>query len=378
MNEPISKVPNGMRYYFGQEARTRRAVEDTMMAVFDGWSYEEIVTPTVDYLALFELGMGREAAHRAFRFTDADGRLLALRPDVTSSVARATATLFAERTRPLRLCYAASVFRQSPPSHAEWRRESKQLGCEFIGSSEHAADMEMLAIAAEIFERLGLQDNYRITINSVEVFNGITQELELDGFGRERMRHLIDIRDSAELQRFLTEHQIPAQDCAAFSRLTQLPGKREVLTKARRVITNERSRRALLKLEELWDSLEALGLADVFEIDLGDVSELDYYTALTFKIYLAGAGSRVGGGGRYDHLIENFGEPEPAIGFVLELDALTEVLMRRDLPAPLRTDAGLIASPLTSDEPVVALIEAREKRGRNERVRVDLKRASSG
>lgn len=373
MNAPISKVPNGMRYYFGREARTRRAVEDTIMAVFNGWSYEEIVTPSVDYLALFELGMGREAAHRAFRFTDADGRLLALRPDVTSSVARAAATLFAERERPLRLCYAASVFRQRPQSHAEWRRESKQLGCEFIGSSEHVAGIEMLAIASEIFERLDLKDDYRITINSVEIFNGIAEGLRLDNFARERMRYLIDIRDTSELQRFLAEHQIPAEDCVSFSRLTQLPGKREVLREASRVITNERSRCALRKLEELWESIEALRLADVFEIDLGDVSELDYYTALTFKVYLRGAGSRVGGGGRYDRLIENFGQAEPAIGFVLELDALTEVLMRRDIATPLRTDRELIASPLISDEPVAALTEAREKRRRGERVRVDLK-----
>src|SRR5436309_13790837 len=210
MSEPLSKIPSGMRYYFGQEASLRRTIEETAMTIFDGWSYEEITTPTVDYYSLFEHGMGKIEAHRAFRFTDVDGRLLALRPDMTAGAARAAATLFAKRARPLRLCYAASVFRQRPQSHAEWRRESKQLGCEFIGSSESLADMEMLAIATEIFERLGLQDDYRITISSVEVFNGITEELGLDAFGRERMRHLIDIRDASGLQRFLAECQIPA------------------------------------------------------------------------------------------------------------------------------------------------------------------------
>ncbi|HEX8853640.1 MAG TPA: ATP phosphoribosyltransferase regulatory subunit, partial [Pyrinomonadaceae bacterium] len=88
MNEPLSKVPGGLRYHFGAEARLRRAVEDAVMRVFDGWSYEEITTPSIDYYALFERGMGRAEAQRAFRFTDADGRTLALRPDVTSAVAR--------------------------------------------------------------------------------------------------------------------------------------------------------------------------------------------------------------------------------------------------------------------------------------------------
>jgi ATP phosphoribosyltransferase regulatory subunit len=98
-----------MRYYLGAEARLRRTVEDVAMSVFEGWSYEEVITPSVDYYALFEQGMGREA-QASFRFTDSDGRMLSLRPDVTSSVARVAATLLAERERPLRLCYAATVF----------------------------------------------------------------------------------------------------------------------------------------------------------------------------------------------------------------------------------------------------------------------------
>ena len=87
-----------MRYYIGSEARLRRAVEDAAMSVFDGWCYEEVITPTVDYYALFEHGMGQAEAQRGFRFSDNDGRLLALRPDVTSSVARAAMTRFGLRT----------------------------------------------------------------------------------------------------------------------------------------------------------------------------------------------------------------------------------------------------------------------------------------
>src|SRR4029078_11467505 len=134
MSEPLSNIPSGMRYYFGREARLRRTVEQTVMSVFDGWSYEEVTTPTVDSYSLFEHGMGSSEAHRAFRFTDSDGKMLALRPDVTSGVPRASVTMFAERERPLRLCYAAPVFRQLPQSHAEWRRELTQSGCELIGA----------------------------------------------------------------------------------------------------------------------------------------------------------------------------------------------------------------------------------------------------
>jgi ATP phosphoribosyltransferase regulatory subunit len=316
-----------MRYYIGAEARLRRTIEDTAMSVFAAWSYEEVITPSVDYYDLFEQGMGHAEAQRGFRFTDNDGRLLALRPDVTSSVARLAATLLSERPRPLRFCYAAPVFRQQPQSHAEWRRENTQLGCELIGTNGHTADLEVLRLAAEILLRLNLDSSYCITINNVEIFNGVAAHLNLAEHAREELRRLIDTRETAELQRFL--QSFSNDEARAFLQPTQLTGKREVIRAAREVITNSRSLGALDSLEELWNALEAHGLANQFEIDLSDVSSLDYYTGLSLKIFVHGAGTSVGRGGRYDGLTGNFGRAEPAVGFVLNLDALTEVLARR-------------------------------------------------
>jgi len=222
--EPLSNIPGGMRYYFGREARLRRAVEDAAMSVFDGWGYEEIATPSVDFYALFERGMGRDEARRSFRFTDTDGRLLALRPDVTSSVARAAATLFAAAPRPLRFCYAASVFRQRPRSHAEWKRQGRQLGCELFGAEAADADLEVLAIAAEVLERLGLGGAYRVTLNHVGVFNGVAEHLGLGAEAREEMRRLVDERDAAALEEFLRTLGRSDATAARAGRLARLTG----------------------------------------------------------------------------------------------------------------------------------------------------------
>ena len=316
-----------MRYYIGAEARLRRTVEDVAMSVFESWNYEEVITPSVDYYDLFEQGMGQREAQRGFRFTDSDGRLLALRPDITSSVARMAATLLSERPRPLRFCYAAPVFRQQTQSHAEWRREHTQLGCELIGAGGTAADLEVLRLAAEILARLELGSNYCITINNVEIFNGVAAELNLDTAARENLRRLIDTRETAELQRFLQHYA--NSDGRAFLHPTKLNGKREVIQATRKAIKNSRSVAALDALDELWTAIESCGLSDSFEIDLGDVSSLDYYTGLSLKIFVHGAGTSVGRGGRYDGLTGSFGRAEPAVGFVLNLDALTEVLGRR-------------------------------------------------
>jgi ATP phosphoribosyltransferase regulatory subunit len=349
MSEPLSRIPSGTRYYFGDEARRRRMIEETALGVFDGWSYEQIVTPTVDYYSLFEHGMGHVEAHRAFRFTDTDGRLLALRPDVTSAVARAAATLFSERERPLRFCYAAPVFRQQPQSHAEWRRESTQIGCELIGVNTIAADLEVLAIASDFVQRLGLGGACSITLNDVGIFSGVAEGLDLDLNVREELRRLIDLRNPTDIAAFLAPLTSP-EEARAFAQLAQLSGKRETLDCARRALSNKQSLVALDRLEHLWTVIESLELTDRFEIDLGDVSRLDYYTGLTFKIYVEGAGARVGSGGRYDGLTASFGKSEPAVGFVVDLDALTDILgantKKRGIPTP---------SQVPDDDPSVRL-----------------------
>jgi ATP phosphoribosyltransferase regulatory subunit len=321
----LSRIPSGLRYYVGEAARRRRAVEDCAISVFAGWSYEEISTPTIDYYSLFEQGMGAEA-QTSFRFVDADGGLLALRPDVTSSVARACATLLADKPRPVRLCYVAPVFHQYPRTRAEWRRETTQLGCELIGASGIAADIEPLAILAETLNRLGLERSYCITVNNVEIFNGIAEHLRLNDDSRERLRSLIDLRDTSGLTELLDSLGVNAGERDLFVQVTRLAGKRPIINQARQVITNGRSRAALESLAETWSAIEKLGLAGSFEIDLGDVSGLDYYTGLLFKVYVRGSGVRVARGGRYDGLTSKFGRAEAATGFVLDLDELTNVV----------------------------------------------------
>ncbi|MGH9898469.1 MAG: ATP phosphoribosyltransferase regulatory subunit [Pyrinomonadaceae bacterium] len=396
MSDHLASIPNGMRYYFGEDSRLRRKVEDIAMSVFSGWSYEEITTPSIDYYSLFERGMGATEAQRAFRFMDTDGKLLALRPDVTSLVARAAATLYARRARPLRVCYVAPVFHQQAGSHVEWRRESTQLGCEHIGTdttgvtsvtsidtgdtdsleSSAMADTEILLIAIEVLQKLGLAGICRVTISSVEFFNGVAERLGLDAAARETMRRLMDVKDASELKSFLLRVCHAELESETFARLALLIGRRigrrEVISMARSIISNERSVAALNALEKQLQIFEVIGLGDWFEIDLSDVSELNYYTGLAFKIYVNGSGSYVGRGGRYDNLTANFGHAEPAVGFVLDLDALTTVITRRDqeeITGSKNSSPTRIGFKEYSPQP---FIEALKYRERNEPILLSL------
>jgi ATP phosphoribosyltransferase regulatory subunit len=338
------------------------------MSVFGGWSYDEVLTPTVDFYALFERGMGDEA-QRAFRFTDNDGGLLALRPDVTSSVARLAATLLRDHDRPLRLCYAAPVFRQQQASHVEWRRENTQLGCELIGASGVKADLEMLMVAVEVLTRLGLCENACITINNVEIFNGLCEQFAISSVTGETLRQLIDTRDKTELSRLLNANRVTQQATSSFLALTELTGKRETLKEAATLISNPRSSTGVSDLNSLWDVIETLNLSDLFEIDLADVSGLDYYSGLSFKVFVRGAGYRVGRGGRYDGLAANFGASEPAIGFVLSLDSLIEVVDGNfQLDTVQREDNSMTSAISIND----IFAQALNKRDNGEQVRIEV------
>jgi ATP phosphoribosyltransferase regulatory subunit len=109
------------------------------------------------------------------------------------------------------------------------------------------------------------------------------------------------------------------------------------------------------------------------EIDLGDVSRLDYYTGLTFKIYVNGAGARIGSGGRYDGLTASFGKREPAVGFVVDLDALTDVLRERGRMTSGARDTQGPPSQLKDTDPSKLFIRAIDRRARGERVSLSLR-----
>jgi ATP phosphoribosyltransferase regulatory subunit len=326
MSSSLSKIPPGVQYIFDREVRLRRWVERQVMDVFSGWSYSEIILPIFDYADLFALGMGKAQAEMTYRFTGQDGKLLALRPEMTSLVARTVATRFRETPRPIRLSYSGEVFRWDEPRGGR-QYEFHQIGLEHIGSDRLEADTEVLILAVEALRVLGLED-FKITLGHVDFFHGIAEQLELDEEGRRVMSELVDRRQTDRLGEFLGG-RAGATAREALCRLITLSGAGDVLPEARSLVANDRSAGALDDLTHVYNIAQAIGIDRYIEIDLGDVGGLDYYTGLTFKIYVPGLGTALGRGGRYDKLLEHFNLPEPAVGFSLCLDWLAQLLATR-------------------------------------------------
>lgn len=365
----LTKIPAGVQYFFDDEVQLRRYIERRAMEIFAGWSYDEIILPMFDYHDLFARGMGEEKAARTYRFVDRDGALLALRPELTSLVARTVATRFKDKPRPVRLCYSGEVFRYDEPTERA-AREFHQLGVEHIGEPDIVADIEVLLVAAEVLNSLGLT-GFRIALSHVDFFNGVADFLKLDAGARAQLRDLIDRRNSLSLDRFLQAHasHIEEQRRAEFSRLIQIAGKEDAIERARGILLNQRSRDAIEHLAQIHSTLSSLGLAEHFDIDLGEAGGLEYYTGLTFKVYVPEWGVEVGSGGRYDNLISNFGAAEPAVGFSFALDGLAGVLARNQQKEQWHSTNGTQAIAIDGDLGG-AFGEARRLRQQEKKVKI--------
>ncbi len=293
-----------------EAARRLRKCEAALCGVFEKAGYAEVVPPAVEAADVF----GQEA----FRALDRSGKLVALRSDFTAQVARIAATRLAG-VSPLRLYYRGSVVRRDRDSVFE----RVQAGCELVGAAGADADAEILGLAASALHALGLP-KARISLGSTGYFAALAKAAGVSQRLLEALHGAVDRKDLPTL-RALCEREVaagPARD--ALLMLAQPPRPQaqaaEMLARAESLAPDDDARAALRRVSEALAKARDLGAE--LEVDLGEVRGLGYYTGIVFNLYAAGAPRPVGGGGRYDTLLGRFGDPRPAVGFSLELDAL--------------------------------------------------------
>jgi ATP phosphoribosyltransferase regulatory subunit len=336
-----TQIPPGTQILIGRAARRRRALERTICSVFEGWSYEEIVPPIFDYYDVFIKGMGTGLEEQIYRFIDRDGNILALRPEFTSLVAKTVVTRLNKAPRPIRLYYSGEVLRFEKPKGGR-QREFAQIGVEHFGNSGKSSDIEILLIAVETFERLGIPD-FQINLGSVDFFGGIVDRIALPDDQISELKEILSLKDQTGLEVLLGRLHLEQRRKDILRAIPHLTGGRDVIKEARGLIRNERSLQALAHLEEIYVVFEKLGLARHLTIDLGEVQGFDYYTGILFRAYVPQLGFEVANGGRYDGLPATFGEDLPAVGFSFSLDRLEQIAT----PKLLVSDSD--ASPVTGE-----------------------------
>ena len=316
----LTQIPLGTQVFFGKAAKRRRRMEKLIYMVLDRWKYQEIIPPMFDYYDVFTRGMGSESEATLYRFVDREGNLLALRPEFTSLVAKTVATRLSDWPKPLRLCYSGDVFRYEAPRGGR-QREFFQLGIENIGGKRIACDAEVIQIAMESLQRIGIKE-FQFNLGEIGFFSGLIKKIAVSQLDLKHIKRLMELKDPIGLASQMKLLNLSTKKKDVLYSLLNLTGKTEVIRLARGLVTNEQSMVALDNLEALYNKLKREKLSKHLTIDLSGVRGLDYYTGIVFKIYVPGSGFEVGSGGRYDNLLNNFGCDLPSVGFTFYLERL--------------------------------------------------------
>lgn len=320
------EIPGGLRDLLPDEVKVRRSIEKKAAALFSSYGYEEVITPTFEFLEVVETGTNMR--EELFLFMDREGGILSLRPEVTLSIARLAATHLQDARLPQRLYYMSNVFRHVQPQVAQYR-EFWQLGIEMLGASGTYADAEVINIAVKTMREIGL-DNFKVSLNQMGIFNSLLDDSGMNNKEKEIIRNLVESKDLVALSRVLENMAIDDGLKETIAILPVLHGGLEVLNRIPYVESNRNASQAVSDLLKVYEALQDWGVIDNIVVDMGVLRGLDYYTGIVFEGYSPDLGYGLLGGGRYDNLLGQFGFPCPATGFALGIDRLALVLKHRD------------------------------------------------
>ena len=338
MTSKVYQVPYGTKDILPGEMKARRKVENAIIDVFSKWGYDEVKTPDFEYAYTF----GSAGTEFDFRLFDRQNNLLVLRNDMTAPIARLTATRLKGGEKVKRLCYLANLYRYEE-IQAGRQCQFEQAGVEMMGASGPAADAEIIVLAAEALKAAGLA-KFAIIVGNVDFINGLAEEAGFTAEQAQELKNCLRRHDAVAMQELANAMEgIRPEIKALFADFLFLQGGKELVERLQAVVSNAKCQAALKDLLKIYELLEAYGIADYVSLDLGLYRSFNYYTGMLFEIYLPELGYPIAGGGRYDHMLEDFGLHAPATGFALGVDRVMLALERNGSVSNKRSCDVLVA-----------------------------------
>lgn len=335
------KAPRGTFDVLGESSAARAVLEDRARAILGGAGYERIETPTFEATELFARGVGESTdivSKEMYTFEDASGRSLTLRPEGTAPVARAYVEHGMHKLRqPVRLWYLSSFFRHERAQAGRYR-QFWQVGAEALGSEDPAVDAESISLLAALLDQLDVA-SLRLRLSSL---GSLAARQEY----REQLQ--AHLRAHSEQLSEEVRERIELNPLRAFD--SEHPGTRAAIESAPRLL-DFLSAQDTEHFAEVRARLDLAGVA--YEIDPTLVRGLDYYTRTVFEFTSEelGAQSGVGGGGRYDGLVEQLGgPPTPGIGWAAGIERIL-LAGASPHPAPAPVDLFVAYEPSRDGDP---------------------------
>ena len=342
---PRALIPIGMTTLLPDAAERVRHLERELFEGFTRWGYREIIPPTFEYLDVLSAGLPADILEKCYKVADwTTGRILVLRPDVTAQIAKIVAMGMAGRQLPLRLSYRSTVFRYEP-EHAGREREVFQLGVELIGADDASMDAEILILLIESLKSVGLP-NFKISLGHVGFYQALLAQSGLSEQGRKQAELAAAHKDLPKLERILKTERVSPKQARPILEAPGRYGREEVLQWGRALAgRNARLLAPIERLTKVYALLDAAGVQEHLLLDLGEFRGFDYYDGVVFDVFSANVGCELGGGGRYNHLIGQFGQDLPSTGFALDLDRLFLAFGKEEEKWALETPSVVVAAP---------------------------------
>jgi histidyl-tRNA synthetase len=330
-----TKALAGFRDFYPADLALRAHIFQTWRAVATRYGFEEYDGPPLEPLDLYTAKSGDEIVGQLYNFKDKGDRDIALRPEMTPTLARMVAARSGELRKPIRWFSIPQLFRYERQQRGRLR-EHFQLNCDLIGEAGALADAEIIALAVDVVRAFGFtSSDVRVRLSDRRLLNQLLYSLDLTDAQVSAMYGWLDKQgrgvETGHLQRL---HDLGI-DPDIIDFLNAACAVKDIGRLKRVLAKKPALKLSVIHLEEVVDALGAMGLADFVDIDLGVVRGLAYYTGTVFEVFDSGKTLRaICGGGRYDNLLDAVGGVElPAVGFGMG-DVVLGELLKDKKPAP--------------------------------------------
>lgn len=382
----LSKLPyKGTRDFFPAQMRLRNYIFSKMAEVSELFAYEPYDGPMVEELDLYRAKSGEELINeQVYNFVDRGEREVAIRPEMTPTVARMVAQIHREVSKPLRWYAIPNLMRYEKPQKGRLR-EFWQYNADIFGAPENLGDVEIIQLAIAIMKSFGANnEHFEVAINSRKFVDYVfTGPIHLEAESTKKLYKLVDKKNKMPAEKFSTAVHEITQDpkkSEIFEKYVSLKSISEIEVFFNETFTGGNKEEIFAQniqpLKNLFSQLEGLGFKDYIVFDPSIVRGLDYYTDVVFEIFDKHPDNRraVAGGGAYANLLSIFGEqPLPGIGFGLGEVPLTEFLKSHNLmPDFSKQDVDVVVAYLDQAAEMTAFELSQNLRNQNVKVEVFL------
>ena len=340
---PTFQTVRGMRDLIDEEAETLSFTISKAKETAQLYGYHEAITPVVEPYELLSAKSGEEIRQRMFTFKDLGDRTVALRPEFTASIARLATTALKTEPKPLRVFSVGSVYRYDEPQRGRYR-EFWQSNFELMGSDKPEADAETILLTNNLMKAIGLQ-NFTFKIGHIGVIRGI---LNQQGVDEKIQNKILQLMDKKEYERALKlikgkESRMLLQGLLELKRETPLETSEAIIDYVDGFEEAEAAANNLNYILWLVNECDC----PVGTVDPAFARGLEYYTGVIFEVTVPELDVALGGGGRYDRLIEVFGgEPTPAVGVAHGLDRIALALQTQKIALQSERGKRVVVIPV--------------------------------